>query len=252
MEPVLALGGVWLSYSRGRRHVVQVLADVSLELRAGENVTVLARRSQGKTALLRIAAGLERPDRGSVRFEGEEIGALSDRHRARLLGSKVALVERAAPQLDVPVRTGVALPLLDRLGRREAYARAERALADVGAQECADQRWAELADSERALVALARGVARAPRLLLVDDLTATLGLEERADLVELLGRLARERQVAVLACATDSGARPSSDRVATLSGGTLLAPAPTPAPAPGSPEGNVIDFPGEGRRRASS
>jgi ABC-type cobalamin/Fe3+-siderophores transport system ATPase subunit len=157
-------------------------------------------------------------------------------------------VERAAPHLDVPVRTGVALPLLDRHGRREAYARAERALADVGAQECARQYWAELADSERALVALAQGIAREPRLLLVDDLTATLGLEEHADLIELLGELARRRQVAVLACATDSGAHLGGDRVATLSGGELLAPAPEPRP----PTENVIDFPGEGRRRASS
>lgn len=248
MEPVLALQGVWLSYPRGRRHVVRVLADVSLELHAGESVTVLARRSQGKTALLRIAAGVERPDRGSVRYAGQEIGALSDRHRARLLSSQVALVERAAPQLDVPVLTGVALPLLDRLGRREAYAQAERALADVGAGECAGQHWAELADSERALVALAQGIAREPRLLLVDDLTASLGLEEHAELAGLLGALAHERQVAVLRCASDSGARAGSDRVATLSGGELLAS----APAPRSPEGNVIDFPGEDRHRASS
>jgi predicted ABC-type transport system involved in lysophospholipase L1 biosynthesis ATPase subunit len=247
MSPVLSLRGVSLSFPRGRQHVVRVLEDVSLEVHAGESVTVLARRSQGKTSLLRVAAGMERPDRGSVAFAGEDVWRLSDRRRSRLLSLEIGLVELTAPQLDVPVCTGVALPLLDRHGRREAYARAKRALAHVGASECAGQHWGELADSERALVALALGIAREPRLLLVDDIAATLGIGERAEIAELLGALAAERGIAVLACAGESGPPPSSDRMASLGGGRLLV-AP-PAPADGS---NVLDFPGEHRRRASS
>jgi len=145
------------------------------------------------------------------------------------------------------VLTGVALPLLDRHGRRGAYARAKRALAHVGASECARQRWGELADSERALVALAHGIAREPKLLLVDDLAATLGIEEHADIAELLGALAAEQGIAVLLCAGDSGPMPNCDRVASLGGGELiLAPA---TPVAGT---NVLDFPGRQRRQASS
>lgn len=247
MDPVLSLRSVSLSFPRGRRHVVRVLADVSLDLHAGESVTVLAQRSQGKTSLLRIAAGMERPDRGSVMLAGGDVWRLSDRRRSRLLGSEIALVERAAPHLDVPVLTGVALPLLDRCGRREAYARAKAALARVGASECARQHWGELADSERALVALALGIAREPKLLLVDDVAATLGIEEHAGISELLDRLGVEHGIAVLVCAAESGPTPNADRVGSLSGGRLvLAP---PAPAQGT---NVVDFPGEHRRRAHS
>jgi len=249
MDPVLSLRGVSLSFPRGRRHVVRVLADISFDLYAGESVTVLARRSQGKTSLLRVAAGMERPDRGSVMFAGEDVWRLSDRRRSRLLSGEIGLVERTAPHLDIPVLTGVALPLLDGHGRRSAYACAKRALAHVGASECARQRWGELADSERALVALAHGIAREPRLLLVDDLAATLGIEEHADITELLGTLAAERGIAVLVCAGDSGPTPNSDRVASLGGGELLVAAPTPAPVSGT---NVLDFPGGQRRRASS
>jgi predicted ABC-type transport system involved in lysophospholipase L1 biosynthesis ATPase subunit len=190
---------------------------------------------------------MERPDRGSVTFAGEDVWRLSDRRRSRLLGSEIGLVERAAPHLDVPVLTGVALPLLDRHGRRGAYARAKSALAYVGASECARQRWGELADSERALVALAHGIAREPRLLLVDDLAATLGIEERAAIAELLGALAAERGVAVLLCAGDSGPTPTCDRVASLGGGELLVSPATPASGT-----NVLDFPGRQRRRAYS
>ena len=67
---VLSLRDVCLSFPRGRRHVVRVLADVSLEVDAGEVVAVLAQRAQGKTSLLRIAAGIERPDRGARVLRG--------------------------------------------------------------------------------------------------------------------------------------------------------------------------------------
>lgn len=243
MDPVLSLRGVWLSFPRGRRHVVRVLADVSLDIVAGEIVAVLAQRAQGKTSLLRVAAGMERPDKGNVLFTGEDLWRLSDRRRSRLLREQIGVVERAAPTLDVPVLTSVALPLLDVYGRREAYARAKRALAHVGASECARQHWSELADWERALVALAHGIAREPMLLLVDDLAATLGIGEREEIAGLLGTLAAEQGVSVLICADDSGLARCADRFASLSGGELLAPPPAPRPT----GGKVIDFPGEPR-----
>ncbi len=228
--------------------MVRVLADVSLELQEGEVVAVLAQRAQGKTSLLRVAAGMERPDRGNVVFAGEDVWRLPDRRRSRLLSAKIGLIERAAPHLDMPVLTGIALPLLDAYGRRGAYVRAKQALAHVGASECARQHWGELADWERALVALAHGIAREPRLLLVDDLAATLGIGETDEIAGLLGSLAEEQEVAVLICAGDSRLTRRSDRLASLGGGELLAP---PSPAPRPDEGNVIDFPGE-RQRASS
>jgi len=244
---MLSLREVSLSFTRGQRHVVRVLDNVSLDLQAGEIVAVIARPAQGKTSLLRVAAGMQRPDRGSVLFAGEEVWSMSDRRRSRLLREQIALVERAAPQLDVPVLTSVALPLLDAHGRRGAYARAERALDHVEASECAGQHWSELADWERVLVALAHGIAREPRLLLVDDLTATLDMGETEEIAGLLGSLARERGVAVLICAGGSGLADCADRIASLAGGRLVAPPPTPEPE----QGNIIDFPGEHPRRAS-
>jgi predicted ABC-type transport system involved in lysophospholipase L1 biosynthesis ATPase subunit len=248
MDPILSLREAWLSFPRGRRHVVRVLADISLDVQAGEVVAVIAQRAQGKTSLVRIAAGMRRPDRGNVLFAGKDMWRLSDRERSRLLRGQIGLVERIAPQLDVPVLTGIALPLLDAHGRREAYARATRALAHVGASECARQHWRELADWERALVALARGIARDPKLLLVDDLAATLGLGEREEIGGQLGALAAERGIAVLSCAADAGLAGVSDRVASLADGRLVMPPRTPEPA----QGNIIDFPGARPRRASS
>jgi predicted ABC-type transport system involved in lysophospholipase L1 biosynthesis ATPase subunit len=236
---VLSLTEVCLSFPRGRRHVVRVLADVSLDVDAGEVVAVLAQRAQGKTSLLRVAAGMERPDRGHVHFEGEDIWGFSERRRSRLLGGQIGWVGSVVPDLDVPMLANVALPLFAAYGKREAYARARAALERVGARECADQFWGSLADWERALVAIAQGIAREPKLLLVDDLTMPLGLGEADEVTRLLDTLAKEQGFAVLMSVSDANATGWSGRVATLAGGELLE-----APRPAAEQGNIIDFPG--------
>ncbi|HEY3866334.1 MAG TPA: ABC transporter ATP-binding protein [Solirubrobacteraceae bacterium] len=239
---VLSLTGVCLSFPRGRRHVIRVLADVTFELDAGETVAVLAQRAQGKTSLLRVAAGIERPDRGCVRFEGEDIWEFSERRRSRLLGGQIGWVGPAVPDLDVPMLADVALPLFATYGKSESYARARAALARVGAEECAEQLWGSLADWERALVAVAKGIAREPRLLLVDDLTLSLGLAEADEITRLLDTLAVEQGFAVLMSVSDAAATSWSRRVATLAGGELLESVRPPAR-----EGNIIDFPAAGQ-----
>jgi ABC-type cobalamin/Fe3+-siderophores transport system ATPase subunit len=249
---LLSLRGVWLSYPRGRRHVVRVLMDVSLDVHAGEVVAVLAQRAQGKTSLLRVAAGMERPDRGSVLFAGEDMWRSADAHgrrarsrrrRPRSLKAPIALVRPAPPDVDVPVREGIALPLTGTHTGRRARELAGRALEEVGAGECAPRRWSDLSDGERARVAIAQGISRDPRVLLVDDLTATLGLGDTEDVAMLLHSLAASRGLGVLMGAGDARATRWSERIATLAGGELLLePARLQAPARAYP--NVVNFPG--------
>jgi len=252
MEGLLSLRGVWLSYSRGPRHAVKVLSDVSLDVEPGEVVAVLAQRAQGKTSLLRVAAGMERPNRGTVSFADQDMWPREFRRRriarrghANPWRRQIALVKSTRPDMDLPVAESVALPLGTRHGAHEARLRAEHALRDVQASECSDRGWDDLDSGERARVALAHALARKPRLLLVDDLTATLGLTDTAQIAELIHGLAASREIAVLMSAGDARATGWSDRVATLAGGTLLmAPASPRADHDGG--GEVIDFPGTG------
>lgn len=242
MASVLSLRRVWLSIPRGRRYVVRVLEDVSLDLGEGEVVAVIAQRAQGKTSLLRVAAGIQRPDQGNVLFDGEDLWGLSERKRSRLLGGHIGWAASAVPDLDVPMLSYVALPLFAACGKREAYRRATAALERVGAPECAEQFWGSLADWERALVAIAQGIAREPKLLLVDDLTPSLGLDEADEVTRLLDSLARERRLGVLMSVSDANATNWSGRVATLAGGKLIE-APMP---PRERDNNIIDFPSPG------
>ncbi|HEV7585099.1 MAG TPA: ATP-binding cassette domain-containing protein [Solirubrobacteraceae bacterium] len=237
-DVLLSLDAVCKSYWRGATEV-RVLDGASLEVSAGELVAVWGKRGAGKTTLLRIAAGLERPDDGRVLFEGEDLSHLSEGAHARLLRERLGWVRRAGPSSDLPMIDYVALPLLIDHGQRGAHRQASAALRRVGMSDCAGQRWNSLSDGERALVAIAHGIARAPRLLLVDDPTANLSLREREEVLQLLLSLVQETSLAVLMTVPDMPAAMRSHQLRALGGGRLLAPASPPPQR----DGNVIDFP---------
>jgi ABC-type lipoprotein export system ATPase subunit len=238
---LLSLRGVSKSYWRGP-HELTVLSDLSLDVPPGELVAVWGRRGAGKTTLLRIAAGLETLDSGVVRFEGEDLSTLSEPAHARLMREQVGWVGRGGPRSELTMIDYVALPLLMEHGRRRAHARASDALKRVGMSDCAGQRWAGLSDGERALVGIAHGIVRRPRLMLVDDPTANLGLIEREEVVQLLRTLVEETNLAVLMTVPDMPTAMRSHQLTALSGGRLLIPSPAP-----EHDGNVIDFPGSER-----
>lgn len=247
--PLLALREVSLMFRRSPQRVVRVIECASLDVHAGELVAVLAGRGQGKTSLLRVAAGIERPERGEVRFKGRDLWTLSDRRRSELLRYEIALAQPLGPDIDLPVLTHVAIPLFPNIGRGRAYERALQTLDRMGLRELADQPWTGLADSERALVVLAQGIVRKPSLLLIDNLTATLGIRETEELGRLLRSIAEEDGSAALMCVSDAEASTWCDRVATLGEARLVAPSPR---RPGDEGSVVIDFPGGAPLRASS
>jgi putative ABC transport system ATP-binding protein len=189
MNELLAVERVWKGFSRGGQWT-GVLEDVSLALRPGEVTAIVGGRLGGKTTLLKLAAGMERPDRGSVSFAGRRLDQLSERSQARLLGHEIVWIDRHGPGLEVEVSRFVGWPLaLHGLGRREAERMARRALQRVGAQGCIGRSWAELSNWQRVLVGLARAFAGSPRLVIVDDLLDALGsraTEEASDLLRLL------------------------------------------------------------------
>ncbi len=243
---LLSLQAVGKSYWRGPSEV-RVLDDACLDVAEGEFVGVWGRRGAGKTTLLRIAAGLETPDRGTVRFDGRDLAALSESDLARLRRSEIGWVRRSGPRSDLTMLDYVALPLLIEHGRRDANRRADAALRRVGMAQCAGQRWDSLSDGERALVAVAHGIARAPRLLLIDDPTANLGVRERDEILLLLRSLVEQSGLAMLMTVPDMPAALGSHQLRALSGGRLIS-GPETAEAPDR-DGNVIEFPG--RRRSA-
>jgi ABC-type lipoprotein export system ATPase subunit len=244
MAALLSLRAVGKSYWRGDSEV-RVLTEVSLDVAPGELVAVWGTRGSGKTTLLKLAARLERPDCGTVCFNGGDLALFSEAQHSRLMLERIGWVRRTGPRSDLRMLDYVALPLLAEHGRRQAYSRAGEALERVGVSEHASQRWDSLCDGERALVGIAHGIARAPRLLLVDDPTANLDVFERERVTELLRSLTEEEAIAVLMTVPDMAAAMRAHRIASLGGGRLTrAPEPSELPEVEGEPGRVIQMRG--------
>lgn len=255
---VLALEGVAKRCWRGER-ARWLLRRVTLRVAAGEVVSVVAMRSQGKTTLLRMAAGMIAPDEGRVLLGGHDLRGLSDRAHARLLREQIGMAGRVGPGIGVQMLDYLAMRLAlgARRQRREVRAEALGALELVGAERCAERHWEELSDWERALVELAQAIAGTPRLLLIDDVLDGLGMRETDELGQLVRALAVERGIGVLMAVSDPEAALCSHRVLSLADGRLSPLSPLPpieglpevAPVPASRAGgrepleNVIEFP---------
>lgn len=212
---LLLVEGVSKRYRRGRREYV-ALRDVSLSIEAGEVVAVLGSGNSGRSTLLRVAAGLERPDDGRVVFDGQEMTGSS------LLGRRVAFCHTSFNALEGDlvvdhVATGL---LTRRLSPRDARLAAREALSRCGASACGDLEPYELDSVERVRVGLARALACSPALLVIDEPTAGMGLLESDPLLRLLGSVARDG-TAVLLATGDAASLAGIDRVVMIADGRV-------------------------------
>lgn len=216
--PLLAFDRVTKTYVRGEHETV-VLDSVSFEIEGGQLAAVFGRRAAGKSTLLRIAAGLDAPDSGTVRMNGAPL------RRGRLAGLPrgVAWMRRSGPLSEsMPIVDYVALPLLETTSHRRARQIALDALDRMEAAQWADARWSTMSDTERTLAALARAIVGEPALLLADDPTAGLDMREREVVLGLLRRLTESRGTTVLITVPALPDTLRAHRIMSLSDGELM------------------------------
>jgi ABC-type multidrug transport system ATPase subunit len=224
VTPLLAIESVTVRLWRGTRSVL-VLDDVSLDLGAGEFGGVWADRSAGKTTLARLAAGLITPESGRILLDGRVVADPSYRDERGTVRAEIGLAAtRPGPAMpDLPVATWIASAMLASCSWAEARNRAGVALEKIGVAEVAGEPWANLSESERTLVTIARAVVREPRLLIVDDPVAGLGAMRRARVMKLLHDIAASG-VAVLMTAAEVVDLKGADRIWSLTDGHLRGP----------------------------
>lgn len=207
----------------GARELI-VLDGVSFDVQAGELLGVYGERRSGKSTLLRVAAGLEAPDAGTVSFDGVDFARLSLGGRARLRrrgGLALAIGDSGPLSSGQPVLEYVALPLTgDGLTLGESEGLARPVLERVGVSACSHLRVDQLSLSDRLRVELARALAREPRLLLVDEPAVLPGPGERRELLSSLRALS-QAGIAVVIASEDMSMLAGVGRFLTLSDGRL-------------------------------
>lgn len=202
-------------YRRGRLERVAI-RDVSLEIEPGELVAVWGPRRSGRTTLLRVAAGIEFPDEGTVSFEGSDLS----RCRDRVLGRRIGYCQDRLGDRDLVVDYVAAGLLAQDVSTRQARRRAEEALVRVGAEACGRLECHELDGGEVARVSIASALVAAPALLVIDEPTNGVDLLERDPLLALLRSIASEG-VAVLMSTGDAQGLAGVDRALSIDNGEL-------------------------------
>ena len=197
----------------------EVLRDVSFTVHQGELTGLIGSNGAGKTTLFRVILGLTRPDSGQAVVRGD-----ARPHASPLVGYVPQKID-LDPDLPLRSRDLVALGLdghrfgfaLPSSARRAAVG---EALDGVGAGRFADARVGTLSGGEQQRVMIAYALVSRPRLLLLDEPLANLDLGSEHEVVELLSRVAREQQIAVLISAHEMNPLlPVMDRVVYLAGG---------------------------------
>jgi ABC-type lipoprotein export system ATPase subunit len=242
----LRLESVSKTYVRGRL-LRRALADVSLEVSAGEFIAIHGEPRSGKSTLLRVAAGIETPDAGRVIYGGRDLGSMSDAELADYRLRGVAWVSASRPSLPgYRALDVVALPLLAGKGERgAAESRAHDALRTAGAEDCFDAGLEELSESERQRVSIAQAIVRRPEMIVADEPVAGLGVTESRAILDLLRELAHRHGMGVVVTASEASELLGASRIlGLLSGGRLVDPEPE-----GRPGGDVVEFPRAPRAR---
>ncbi len=205
MSAALETRELSIGYRRRRRADVLLARALNLRLERGRLVGLLGANGIGKSTLLRTLAGAQTPLAGQVLLAGAPIGRLSPEARAR----RLCLVLTKAPRLEL--MTGYALVALGRhphtnwLGRLTAADRAaiDWALDAVKARALAAERIAELSDGQRQKLMIARALAQAGDIMLLDEPTAFLDLPRRVQMMQLLQDIARSAKRAILVSTHD-------------------------------------------------
>lgn len=205
---------------------VHVLKNVSLSVAQGETVALLGPSGSGKSTLLMTLAGLERPDAGSVRIDGCDLGALSEDALARFRGENIGIVFQSF-QL-IPTMTAlenVAIPL-ELAGKSDAFGRAKAELAAVGLAERLSHYPPQLSGGEQQRVALARALAPDPLILAADEPTGNLDSETGAAVIDLIFAQQRRRGATLMLVTHDPALAARCGRRLLLRSGRVEASEP--------------------------
>jgi iron complex transport system ATP-binding protein len=217
---MLELREVNFSYQR------EVLSGITLEVCAGEVVALLGPNGAGKSTLLSVASGALRPQCGEVLFEGQAVTRFSRREAARRMALVAQTGEIRFPMTVLEYALAGRFAHITALGF-DSPRDVEIALTSLratDAEQFAARRFNELSSGERQRAVLARALAQEPKLLLLDEPTANLDIAHQVALLDLVRRLARERQLGALFVTHEINlAAEFADRVALLKSGRLLA-----------------------------
>ena len=208
------------TYLSGGRPLT-VLNDITFALEHGGFLAVVGPSGSGKTTLLGLLAGLDRPTRGRVELDGQDLGSLSEDQRARLRAAKVGFVFQSFQLIPtLTARENVQVPL--ELRGEPAEARAQELLERMGIGDRAHHYPAQLSGGEQQRVALARAFSIRPQILFADEPTGNLDAQTGATIIDLMVALNQELGTTLVLVTHDHELAGRARRTIRLSDGRIV------------------------------
>jgi putative ABC transport system ATP-binding protein len=209
-------------YHNGR-NMVGALQGVDLTISDGEWLAIQGPTGHGKTTLLQMLGGLDRPSSGSVEFDGQDLADLRENEVGKIRARSFGFIFQTfnlIPTLSAQENVETALVPLG-VGTAERRARAAAALADVGLADRARHLPSELSGGQQQRVAIARALVKEPTVLLADEPTGNLDEETRDDIIGLLEGLWRSTRLTLVLVTHDSPVARRAQRLAVMRDGKL-------------------------------
>ena len=208
-------------YSSGGRRLT-VLKDITFAVEGGGYVAIVGPSGSGKTTLLGLLAGLDRPTRGRVLLDGDDLGMMDEDRRARLRREKVGFVFQSFQLIPtLTARENVQVPL-ELAGSRGAAPGAQDLLERVGLGARSHHYPSQLSGGEQQRVALARAFSTRPRILFADEPTGNLDAANGAVVVELMEALNAELGTTLVVVTHDLELAARARRTIRLADGEIL------------------------------
>jgi len=200
MSNVIELHNVEKIYNEGKENELKVLKGINLKIKEGEYASIVGPSGSGKSTLMHIMGCLDRPTRGKVLIDGEDVSKLNDEQLARIRREKIGFVFQQF--YLIPVLTAienVKIPMnLNNPKNIDKDARARELLKLVGLEDRAHHFPNQLSGGEMQRVAIARALANDPRIILADEPTGNLDSKRGEEIISLLEKLNMEGKTIVI------------------------------------------------------
>lgn len=202
---------------------LEVLKGVDLAVRRGEIVAIVGKSGAGKTTLLQILGTLDRPDRGTVRIDGQDVFDLGEKELAKFRNRHIGFIFQFHQLLpEFTALENVMIPaLIAGEGRSESRRRAEQLLADLGLSERLHHKPAALSGGEKQRVAAARALMMSPSVILADEPTGSLDEANKQELNRLLLHLREQYGQTIIIVTHDKELSAIADRVIEMTDGRI-------------------------------
>ena len=221
MNSLLRFSNIHLQYQNGTL-LTEVIKGIDFTIHQNEKLAIVGKSGSGKTSLLMLMAGLEKPTSGNITYQDQDITTYSEDQLTEYRKKNIGIVFQSFYLIpNYTAVENVALPLEINF-QKDALSQAKEILVDLGLEDRLQHFPSQLSGGEQQRVAIARAIIKKPELILADEPTGNLDDENTEVITELIFNIATKYQKSLCLVTHDADLAKRCDRIMTIENGTVV------------------------------